>query len=268
MSTDRAVVLLEEGRVVRLFGERSSDSGERAEARGFLRDVRLQVDDPDGLEAIRARIDPELEHRLREPFSAIATIAGVLRHQVNEQQADQIDAVATAAAEADAFVVDLLNFVRAGVGGVVAVRRSIDLKVVCERAVDAISARYPHRQMTFTSDRHVDGHWDPEGIESLLSKLVLNAILHGPPVPPVAISVRGLGEAAVIEVWNGGAIADPEVRAHLFEPFVSRARFGRRRRLGLGLYMAREIARAHGGSIEFQSDEQSGTTFRVTLPRS
>jgi phosphoserine phosphatase RsbU/P len=81
--------------------------------------------------------------------------------------------------------------------------------------------------------------------------------------------VRGLANTAVIEVWSAGAITDRNVRARLFEPFVTGnpSKAGGQTGLGLGLYIARGIAVAHGGSIDLQSDENEGTTVQVTLPR-
>lgn len=263
------VVLLEEGRVVRLFGDRAERGDRRSQAPTPSNDIQLRPGPGLHPEDVRARLDHGFERRLREPASAIADAAGALGDQLSEAQGVQLRIITDSAARLDAMLVDLLNFVRTGTGGVTASRRPLDLKVLCERVVDAISAAHPDRPMIFTSDRRVEGNWDPDGIETLLSKLVLNAIEHGAARPPIRVSVRGLSDAALVEVWNAGAIADPTVRARLFEPFVTgrtsnpKARAG----LGLGLYMARSIALAHGGWIDLQSDENEGTTFQATLPR-
>ena len=74
---------------------------------------------------------------------------------------------------------------------------------------------------------------------------------------------------ALREVWNAGPCIDRRLRTELFEPFAcgetstSQETGG----LGLGLYFAREIVRAHRGSIEVESTDHGGTTFRVQLPR-
>jgi signal transduction histidine kinase len=265
MLADQTGVIREEGRVVRLFGDRAE---RMSPVPSPGNDVRRQTSDGGRSHSVRARLDVALERKLLDPISAIATAADVLRHQVSDAQVEQVSAIADAALRADTMVRDLVNFVRSGMGGIVASRRRIDLKVLCERVVDAIYSAHPDRPMIFTSDRRVEGNWDPDAIETLLSKLVLNAIAHGAPRPAIRIGVRALPDAAVIEVWNGGAIADRDVRENLFEPFASAPSSSSRSAagLGLGLYLAREVARAHGGSIDVQSNDHDGTTFRVTLP--
>lgn len=261
--------LLEEGRVVRLFGDRVDRGDRRSPAPSS--ETQIRPDPGVHPDDVRARLDDVFERNLREPASTIMEVAGVLEQRLGEAHAVQLRTIANSAARIDAMLVDLLNFIRAGSGSVKASRRRIDLKVLCERVVDAISTAHPDRPMIFTSDRHVEGDWDPDGIETLLSKLVLNAIEHGATRPPIRVGVRGLADAAVVEVWNAGAIADPTVRSRLFEPFVTGRRSSspksRGGGLGLGLYTARGIALAHGGWIDFQSDESEGTTFQATLPR-
>ena len=87
--------------------------------------------------------------------------------------------------------------------------------------------------------------------------------------------IRGLVSAtyarivsALVEVTNRGAPIPAELVAHLFEPFRrgDDERTQRRKGLGLGLYIAVQIAAAHGGNIRVRSDASSGTTFSVRLP--
>jgi phosphoserine phosphatase RsbU/P len=73
-----------------------------------------------------------------------------------------------------------------------------------------------------------------------------------------------------VEVHNPGAPISPEVIEHIFDPFQRRLARSQRRNedgVGLGLYIAREIVRAHGGTIEVFSPDRGGSTFVVRLPR-
>ena len=147
------------------------------------------------------------------------------------------------------------------------VTRRVDLKVLCERVVDAVHAEHPDRPMLLTSDPRVDGQWDPDRIATLVAKLVLGALEQGPTRPAIRVELRATADKAILHVWNAGVL-DADALASVFEPFVlRRARPTERDGVGLGLFLAREIARAHGGRIEAQSAESEGTTFRVTLPR-
>jgi len=71
----------------------------------------------------------------------------------------------------------------------------------------------------------------------------------------------------VLSVHNDGPPIAPELRPTLFEPFKRGARGGSSRNLGLGLYIVRQIALAHGGTVEARSSAADGTEFRVVLPR-
>jgi signal transduction histidine kinase len=103
----------------------------------------------------------------------------------------------------------------------------------------------------------------------LLSNLVGNAVQHGEPRSPIAIRIEA-GEASIdLEVASRGNPIPPATLPFIFDAF-RRGRADHPSRtggLGLGLFIAQQIARAHGGSITVTSSENDGTTFRVHLPR-
>jgi signal transduction histidine kinase len=113
----------------------------------------------------------------------------------------------------------------------------------------------------------VDGQWDPDRVEAMLSRLVLNAFEHGAGGRGVRVGLEAAPHHATLEVWNAGPVIDDVLMRRMFEPFArgpfAKAESG----LGLGLYLVRAIARAHGGRIEVKSDAREGTAFRVILPR-
>ena len=282
MPAEENVALRKGDRVVRLFPGRGREHGGALSEAAASNDVavssarsgadavsvpssqsRAQQDD------VAARLDDDLESRLREPLSRIATMAGVLKHEIHDQHTEQVAAILAAADRADGMFKDLLNFVRSGMGGMRIARRRVDLKLLCERVIDAIHNAHPDHPLLFSCDSRLEGQFDPDAIASLLSKLVLNAMQHGAQRPAIRVELRGVGNDVLIDVWNGGPALDPELTGRLFEPFVC----GRPLRpasaegLGLGLYLAREIVRAHAGRIDVTSSERDGTTFRVTLPR-
>jgi signal transduction histidine kinase len=281
MPAEEKFSLREDDRVVRLFPARSRELGgatSDAPDRGyhFGLDGGRENDPPsatlpraqppEGASVIASRLDAAFESRLREPFSRIATLATVLRHELDDDHADQIQAMVSAAARADSMLSDMLNFIRSGIGGLPIVRRRVDLKLLCERVVDAIHNSHADHPVLFSCDSRLEGEFDPDAIAALLSKLVLNAMQHGAPRPAIRVELRGSPSHVVIDVWNAGPPLDAELAGHLFEPFVA-GHSDRADGLGLGLYLAREIVRAHGGRIEVHRSDDDGTTFRVTLPR-
>jgi signal transduction histidine kinase len=104
----------------------------------------------------------------------------------------------------------------------------------------------------------------------VVTNLVGNALQHGTKSKPITVEVDGTDAATVqLRVHNFGTVV-PEALPTLFEVFKRRATpnssGAHSKGLGLGLFIAREIARAHGGNISVQSSEDR-TTFEVTLPR-
>jgi signal transduction histidine kinase len=219
---------------------------------------------------VEDRMQQAFERKLLGPLSEIAETAALLEHQVNDVQAARLRAMQVTARRQSAMLLDVLAFVQTSLWGRVRVRRRpIDLRLLCERVVDAIQERYPDRAIALASPSRIQGAWDPDLVASLLSNLIVNAVEHGATSKAVRISLHAAEQSAVIEVANAGPPLDEEVATRLFEPF----NFGRSTLpdahdgLGLGLYVANEIARAHMGQIDAWNDPARGTTFRVTMPR-
>jgi signal transduction histidine kinase len=249
------------GNLVGVAGHRSGD--------GFAAALPERGQELDSASEVASRLDADFESRLREPLSQCATMAAVLKHELDDGHADQIEAMVRAAERANGMLNDMLNFIRSGIGGIPIARRRVDLKLLCERVVDAIHAGHPDHPVLFSCDSRLEGQFDPDAIASVLSKLVLNAMQHGAARPAIRVELRGLRNDVMIDVWNAGAPLDADLTAQLFEPFVCgrSSRSDHAEGLGLGLYLAREIVHAHGGRIEVRSGDRDGTTFRVTLPR-
>ena len=109
--------------------------------------------------------------------------------------------------------------------------------------------------------------WDPNRVTQALSNLIGNAVKHGAPGTPIGVRVRTEDKHAIVEVHNVGVIPS-DVMPKLFEPFATRGPVRRKNDgLGLGLFIARSIARAHQGELQVASSPEFGTTFRLVLPR-
>ena len=103
--------------------------------------------------------------------------------------------------------------------------------------------------------------FDAEQIRRALDNLLLNAIEAAPIQSKILISAERLGDTLKLTVHDEGAGPPPEIRDHLFEPFVT----GRSEGTGLGLSLVREIANAHGGSARI-ADAPNGTSFEILIP--
>jgi signal transduction histidine kinase len=162
---------------------------------------------------------------------------------------------------------DLLDLSRAREGsGMPIDPKPADLRAVCRQIIDDLEALARGRQITFDCDADGTGVWDEHRIVQAISNLASNAVEHGAPGSPVQVRLTGDEDTVAVEVHNRGAIP-AELLPRIFEPFRSgRHSASRGGGLGLGLFIAKAIARAHGGGLEVDSGDDR-TTFRLVLPR-
>ena len=118
---------------------------------------------------------------------------------------------------------------------------------------------------TIVTDFDITGNLecDPDRIGQLLSNLLTNAITHGASDKPVFVNARMKGVFELSVINNGKPIPKEQIE-NLFEPFTRESSSPSQNGLGLGLFIASEIARAHGGQISVISNENhTDFTFRI-----
>jgi signal transduction histidine kinase len=116
------------------------------------------------------------------------------------------------------------------------------------------------------SDASVLGEWDPSRIDQVASNLIANAISYGRGTP-VHVSVGASGDTGRIVVRDEGIGIAADQRTRIFERFERAVPSSNYSGLGLGLWIAKQIVDAHGGTIDVESELGHGATFTVTLPR-
>jgi signal transduction histidine kinase len=214
-----------------------------------------------------------LAHDLRNPLGAIMTAAQLLlMRQAGEgdRTAKPLGRIIASGQRMSRMIEQLLDVTRARSGGGLEVqRREVSLAELCAQAVGELELVYPDRKIwcDFAGDHR--GVWDPDRLLQIISNLVANAAQHASAGSGIAIRLDGLRpESVILEVHNGGAVPQA-LLPHLFDPFRgTRSRRDRARGgLGLGLFIVKELVRAHGGTVEVTSSEAQGTTFTVRLPR-
>jgi signal transduction histidine kinase len=136
---------------------------------------------------------------------------------------------------------------------------------VCAEVLEELEAAHPARELRRRLLGGYAGEWDRYRLAQVVSNLVGNALQYSPEGTPVTVTTYPTDEHMVLEVHNLGPCIAPEVLTHLFEPFRRGATAGRQG-LGLGLFIASEIVRGHGGTVTACSREEEGTTFTVRLP--
>jgi PAS domain S-box-containing protein len=213
-----------------------------------------------------------LAHDLRTPLAAILTTAELLKSRLpnpEDRNAKPIGRLLSSGLRMTRMIEQLLDFTRLRFGGGVTLEaRPMDLGPHVRQLVDEMEGANPEWPVAVEMTGELRGTWDADRLGQLFSNLLGNAFQHGSPEDGVRVRVNGEAPDSVrIEIHNMGAIARDRL-PHVFDPLIG----GERRRdksrgLGLGLFIARAIARAHAGDIGVTSTAAGGTTFVVTLPR-
>jgi len=220
---------------------------------------------------ISERLGGVLAHDLRNPLGVISTSATLLQREALEvRHARIVGRISRSAERIERMIHDLLDYTRAQRGGTLpASPRPTDLADTCRLVAEESELLFPGSKVELNVEGSARGEWDPDRAYQAVSNLVVNAIRYGAANQPVRIDVRGSDREVIVSVHNLGPAIPAAALGAIFEPFQrgpapATSRSGG---LGLGLYIVRQIALAHGGSVEVTSDDTVGTTFCMRWPR-
>jgi PAS domain S-box-containing protein len=210
-----------------------------------------------------------VSHDIRNPLHTIQLATRGLRNIGDAAGKIQglTDVVGRGVGRIENIVSNLLDLSRAGEGGGIPVDlKSSDLAAVCRQAIEELKPISRDQQITFECEVDAIGNFDEHRISQAISNLVANAVQHGREGAGVHVRVVGDRNRIAAEIHNQGAIPPPLLPL-IFEPFQSIRRGGKRGDgLGLGLFIAKAIARAHGGTLGVTSTD-TYTEFRLEIPR-
>lgn len=213
-----------------------------------------------------------LGHDMRSPLMTITMTASYLARLNSGAEISQAAArLISGGKQMHALLDDLVDFNRTTLGvGIIIRPTQVDLASIFAAELGALRVTYPdHRlELEVTGDAH--GHWDALRLQRALGNLVVNAVKYGVPDAPVIVAIIGEERQVRFQVRNAGPSIDQSTLKQMFEPLNrGPARENRERvddGLGLGLFIVREIVRAHGGEIDARSDNGE-IVFAVRLPR-
>jgi signal transduction histidine kinase len=191
----------------------------------------------------------------------------LLRKLPDEANLQRARHILTSARRATKLVDDVLDFARGSLGrGIpVNIEPCPDLADALRHVISEVQSIHPERSIQSSIGDLHSVHCDRERVAQLLSNLVANAVAHGDPDGPIEISAQINKGQFVLSVKNQGLIAE-DALPHLFRPYSRPTSGTPRTGLGLGLYIASQIAQSHGGKLDVVSTEQQGTTFTFSLP--
>ena len=216
-----------------------------------------------------------LGHDLRSPLAVMAMAGTYLTStEVATSGTQQVATwIAGSTATMTLMVNDLLEYGRTQLGGAIPIApQLVDLQGICQAALGAASAAHPDCVFELEASGDLVAILDSARLQQVFSNLLNNAAQYRAPEHPVTLVAQGGPDALTVEVRNFGFVIPPESLQRIFDPLVqlpvkSQQKGPPSTSMGLGLFIAREITVAHGGTIAVESSERSGTVFTVRLPR-
>jgi sigma-B regulation protein RsbU (phosphoserine phosphatase) len=221
---------------------------------------------------LREQFIAVLGHDLRNPLASISSGVRLLAdHETLSARGQHIVTLMQGSVmRASELIDNVLDFARGRLGGGITLSRDAEhpLSPVLEQVVEEIASISPGRKIetTLAIDERVD--CDRTRLGQLLSNLLGNAITHGAKDQAVHVCAETRDGRFILSVANGGPAIPAGARANLFQPFFRGDRKPSRLGLGLGLHIASEIAKAHGGELTLSSnDVETRFTFVMALIR-
>jgi signal transduction histidine kinase len=224
----------------------------------------------------KTRFMLQASHELRSPSNAIQSIAQTLLQgylgELTEKQREMISRINVRAKILSDVVSDLLVLARGRAE--VSTRRygPVDIGALVRETVLLFEERARQKAVTLSLEAEETGaivHGNEEGLRSVFTNLIENAVKYTPGGGAVAVRLRGAGDLVCLEVQDTGIGIPAEERERLFSEFfrASNARRLAETGTGLGLAIVKNTVEQCGGSVAVESEEGVGTTVRVSLAR-
>jgi signal transduction histidine kinase len=216
---------------------------------------------------LREQFIAVLGHDLRTPMLAISCLVDLLlRTPLNEHAADMARVMRDSALRMQTLIDNLMDLARGRLSGGLSLNRDANepLEPMLRGVIAELNASLPNRSVETVFELVEPIHCDRSRLAQLFSNLLSNALSYGSVDQPVR--VRATSDEGIFElsVANAGEPIPTAALERLFQPFYRSTVLRDREGLGLGLYIAHEIATAHGGTLEVQSTrEETRFTFRM-----
>ncbi len=223
-------------------------------------------------EQLQANLLRSISHDLRTPLTGISGNASLLSEGgdelTKEQKNELYSAIAYDAQWLTDLVENLLSITRIGSGGGLNIQPELVADVISEALHHVDRQVDEHSVTSETSDELIMAFMDARLIKQVIINIVNNAIKYTPAGSHIKLTSYAEGKFAKIKIADDGAGISEQARAKIFDMFYTEgnANGDGRRGLGLGLYLCRSIAEAHGGSITVSENSPHGAAFELSIP--
>ncbi|HDS1221188.1 GAF domain-containing sensor histidine kinase [Stenotrophomonas sp. TWI143] len=233
-----------------------------------LQEAETALSDAQRDSDLRDQFIAVLGHDLRSPLQAISVAADALEDEATSARQQQMLAhIASGVNRMDGLINDVLDFARGRLGGgiPISLRESDTLQADLERVAAEVAIATGREDIDVQMRIEGSVVCDPGRLSQLLANLLTNAVQHGERSLPVTLRVHAASNRLTLDVHNAGCIA-PDRLSTIFNPFSREKGELPRPGLGLGIYIASEIAKSHGGILDVVSSESAGTVFTFRMP--
>jgi len=242
--------------------------GHHLHAGDSLDRTRAALDVERNLSELREQFIAVLGHDLRNPIAAIdAGTNKLLKDGWTDRSPHILGLMKASLGRMSGLVDNILDLARARLGGGITVTKSTgDVAAILNQVVEEINIANPDREMVTSLNILHELSFDPDRFAQMVSNLVSNAITHGAEDEPIFIDSRIHAGQLEVRVSNGGRPIPSSDIDKLFMPFRRGGATTGMEGLGLGLFIASEIAKGHGGIISVSSDDtETAFTFRMPI---
>jgi sigma-B regulation protein RsbU (phosphoserine phosphatase) len=242
--------------------------------RGYERDLHARerratqrLNDEAEVARLREQFIAVLGHDLRNPLASIVGAARLLRREGQSEKALKVIQMMEASVDRMAGLIDdVMDFARGRLGrGITIDRRPTLLGPVLEQVVAELETAHPACTVLTEIAASEPVGIDVGRLSQMVSNLLANAISYGDPKAPIILRAKAHADGLEIAVANRGPPIPPAAMERLFDPFFRGEVRASQQGLGLGLHIASEIAKAHGGALSVVSDAQQ-TCFSFSMP--
>lgn len=235
--------------------------------RGAITDAENTIKTEREMAILREQFIAVLGHDLRNPLAAIKTGSALLnRSLLSERDKSIVGTISKSAMRMEELIMHVMDFARIRLGGGISLNlNKVMLEPVLTHIVNELTISFPERNVISSFNADIPVSCDSNRVSQMLSNLLANALTHGAADEPIKIITETKADALEIRVINGGKAIPVDVLKTLFEPFTREGNTPSQQGLGLGLYIASQIAIAHGGELTASSDANE-TCFKFRLP--
>nr|WP_067063580.1 GAF domain-containing sensor histidine kinase [Mucilaginibacter sp. L294] len=209
-----------------------------------------------------------LGHDLGNPVGAVLNVAQMLLRIPGDERIKRLaNILQNSSYRMKALIENILDFARGRLGEGIILNRSDDDSVedALNHVITELAIVWPDKTIDTHFDLHGSINCDVKRVSQVLSNLLGNALMHGKKDGAVTVNAASTEKGFTLSVINEGKQIPDAVRNKLFQPFSRGEVEPNQQGLGLGLYIASEIAHAHGGTLEVASNKEQ-TTFTFKIP--